>query len=196
MEWPHGSGDEPRTFTPMTSGGMKMRRIYALVLVTMIVAATLAACSSGNGSTDQGSGTTANPADTATTSAGAVPLGDPSAEGSLEITGATNADWMNSTWRWKSGDAINTCSDLVVSITLTTEAGDYGFLEVSTVDDPDGDITFGSGRLSDPLTGSGGKVTGELVGTQYKNVTVSVDDDVSGGDVTAHVKGKFSLECG
>lgn len=123
-----------------------------------------------------------NAGTTTTTKPGSVSPNERSATGSLTISGSSQ-DWLNTTWQWKPGQAIDSCNEL----TLSNAEGDFGFFRV----EDGGKVTFGSGRLPDYLTATGGRISG--VGTD--RVTISFDGEADNGQVTAHLKGKFEVHC-
>ena len=123
-----------------------------------------------------------NAATTTTTKPVSLSPDERSAKGSLTISGSSQ-DWLDTVWEWKPGQAIDRCNEL----TLSNAEGDFGFFRV----DDGGKVTFGSGRIPDYLTGTGGKISG--VSTQ--KVTISFDGEAANGQVTAHLKGKFEIRC-
>jgi hypothetical protein len=162
--------------TRMASG------LIALVLV-------LAACSGGPGSSpaaDQGGASAASGGGSAAssdTSGGGGTGGDATVTGSVTSTGA-----YDGTWTWQAG---NEAGPGIIGVTVTSDKGDFG--SISVLDD--GSITFTSGASA--LTAGSYKGTGAQV-TSKNNAPCgfTLDNDVTGGGQTVHLKGTMTIEGG
>jgi hypothetical protein len=148
--------------------GRPSTRLASALFVILVI---VTACSGGSGASAG--------ADAGSSGAG----GASTVEGSLTSSGAYEA-----TWTWQAGNAAEPDMN---GITLNSDKGTFGNIHVG----PDGAITFTSGApelTAGSYSGTGAQVT-------MKNdapCSFTVDNDVTGGGQTLHLKGSLTITGG
>lgn len=120
-----------------------------------------------------------------TTTTGPAGDGDEPVSGTVVTTGELAA-----TWRYRPGGAFS-CSG-GIEVPLAAEDGSaVGYLEAT----PDGELTFGSGKLGASALRGTGTVSGYDPTADAPQVTIEVDGELSDGSTTLDVQGTLEVRC-